>query len=113
MRDPRLRNIPLILETPTNDDTDVWKKEIEVYINKTNSLSALTRPQILNGLNLRPPEDENALQRLADEVGKAASKGLKQDKGKKKKRDGSPKESNGRKKRKGEDPDESNDEEDT
>lgn len=30
MRDPRLRNIPLILETPTDDDPAVWRKEIEV-----------------------------------------------------------------------------------
>lgn len=30
MRDPRLKNIPLILETPTNEDTNVWKREIEV-----------------------------------------------------------------------------------
>ncbi|GJJ11124.1 hypothetical protein Clacol_005355 [Clathrus columnatus] len=30
MRDSRLRNIPLILETPISEDSDVWKQEIEV-----------------------------------------------------------------------------------
>ncbi|KIJ51577.1 hypothetical protein M422DRAFT_157377 [Sphaerobolus stellatus SS14] len=30
MRDTRLQNIPMILETPINDDTNIWQKEIEV-----------------------------------------------------------------------------------
>jgi hypothetical protein len=67
--------------------------------------------QVLHELNLRPPEDEDALQRLADAVGEVASHSLKNGKGKKGKRGRSPEESKGRKKRKG-NCDESDDEDD-
>ena len=30
VQDPRLKGIPMILETPTSESPDVWKKEIEV-----------------------------------------------------------------------------------
>lgn len=65
---------------------------------------------MLHELNIQPPQDKNAMQRLVDDVGKAVGSSSKNT-GKKKKRDRSPEESKGRKRQKGEDPNESEEEE--
>jgi len=52
MRDPRLKRIPLILETPINDDCDVWQTEIEV----------------LNGLSELAVDDDEGLKLLSQKV---------------------------------------------
>ena len=41
MTDPRLQNIPLILETPSFEDPKVWQKEVDVL----NRLSGPSVPE--------------------------------------------------------------------
>lgn len=70
MRDERLKDIPLILETPINDDPGVWQKEIEVM-----SLSSRFHPRsdsnsrkVLYKLQKLTDDDESSCQSLSEEI---------------------------------------------
>ncbi|EMR11211.1 hypothetical protein PNEG_00801 [Pneumocystis murina B123] len=65
INDKRMQGIPLILETPTNDDSKVWKQEIELLrwlygkesddaelSAKSNELKQLAKDEHLNNLKL-------------------------------------------------------------
>ncbi|KAF8507294.1 AP endonuclease [Hysterangium stoloniferum] len=69
MRDPRLKHIPLILETPTSENSDVWKTEIEV----------------LNGLSELAVDDDEGLRLLSKKIDEAIAVSQTKVKGKKQK----------------------------
>ncbi|KAF8585172.1 AP endonuclease [Ramaria rubella] len=58
MRDPRLQNIPLILETPTKEESSIWQKEI----------------QVLNELSISSPDDSASIQRMINDIGTAVAR---------------------------------------
>lgn len=60
LRDPRVRGIPVVLETPSFEGTEVWTKEVEVL----NRLSALG----LDGLEDEDEGDGQAMEAMADEI---------------------------------------------
>jgi len=61
MRDTRLKDIPMILETPINDDPSVWQKEIEVLYKLQDLFE----------------DDTEGLQGLEDEIAKSVAKSVK------------------------------------
>ncbi|EGN95779.1 hypothetical protein SERLA73DRAFT_162523 [Serpula lacrymans var. lacrymans S7.3] len=48
--DPRLQNIPLVLETPSFETTEIWTKEIEV-LNRLSDLHGQDESALLEGLS--------------------------------------------------------------